>query len=593
MAGYLALARKYRSQTFDEVVGQEPIAQTLKNAISSGRIHHAYLFTGTRGVGKTTMARIFAKALNCLSADQATPEPCNECDACVSIGRGDDVDVVEIDGASNRGIDEIRELRANAIYRPSRCRYKIYYIDEVHMLTKEAFNALLKTLEEPPGHVKFIFATTEAEKVPATILSRCQRFDFRNIPTHDIAGHLKTLCASEGVQADDDAIFRIARAGRGSMRDGLSLLDQILAASDNVTDADVIRILGTPSDERTFAIASAIADGDTAAALGGLHQVLQTGVTLSTAVESLATTFRNMMLAGTCGPDTDLIELPETQRKQLGQIATKFSVPTLVQSVGILAGVERSVRGSSVARALVEAAIVRLAEADKFVDPASLIKRLEAMSQGRPMPAYGGQKKKPSIPVGNRTAGNAQPPSRGDGGATPQQQANPAAQRQPSRPAPRIEFTPEWMSKNWPAVVATLSDRGQSRIAGLLKPTRVVGIEDSTLRLEFPAGLDALHNQCNGPMRQAIQGELSKLVGRNIRCVFVQARGNGSDEQHEVAAAAEMFKGLSSDERAKISQDPAVKAVTDLFGGDVVDIRKEVPQVPSVGQCDVDDEEEE
>ena len=222
--GYLVLARKYRSATFEEVVGQDPIARTLTNAITSGRIAHAYLFAGTRGVGKTTMARILAKALNCLDADAPTPTPCNQCDACRSIARGDDMDVIEIDGASNRGIDEIRELRANAIFRPTRCRFKIYYIDEVHMLTREAFNALLKTLEEPPGHVKFIFATTEAEKMPATILSRCQRFDFRNISTRRIAEHLEAICKAEKVPADSDGLFRIARAGAGSMRDALSLL---------------------------------------------------------------------------------------------------------------------------------------------------------------------------------------------------------------------------------------------------------------------------------------------------------------------------------------------------------------------------------
>ena len=244
MAGYLVLARKYRSETFDEVVGQEHIARTLINAIDSGRVAHAYLMTGTRGVGKTTMARILAKALNCLSVDEPTPTPCNKCDACGAIARGEDIDVIEIDGASNRGIEEIRQLRANAIFSPARCRYKVYYIDEVHMLTKEAFNALLKTLEEPPGHVKFIFATTEIEKVPATIVSRCQRFDFRNIPTRLIAEHLAKICKAEGVEAEADALFRMAKAAAGSMRDGLSLLDQLIAAAggSQVRDADVVEV---------------------------------------------------------------------------------------------------------------------------------------------------------------------------------------------------------------------------------------------------------------------------------------------------------------------------------------------------------------
>ena len=397
MSGYLVLARKYRSNTFSEVVAQEPIAQTLTNAIASGRIAHAYLFTGTRGVGKTTMARILAKALNCLAVEEATTEPCNACEACEAIGRGDDIDVIEIDGASNRGIDEIRELRANAIFSPARCRYKVYYIDEVHMLTKEAFNALLKTLEEPPGHVKFIFATTEVEKVPATILSRCQRYDFRNIPTRRIAEHLATICEAEKVPADSDALFRVARAAAGSMRDGLSLLDQLLAGEGRVTDEEVIHVLGTPPDERMLEIARAIADGSAAGALTELDAVLQSGVTLSSAATAIGDIFRNMMLASTCGADSELIELPELQRKAVAELAERFTTPVLVQAVGVLQSVMRNLRTSSVGRALLEAAVVRLAEAEKFVDPASLIERLEAlgsgtagMAQKKKAPARGG-----------------------------------------------------------------------------------------------------------------------------------------------------------------------------------------------------------
>ena len=399
---YLVLARKYRSQTFDEVIGQEPIARTLRNAITEGRIHHAYLFGGTRGVGKTTMARILAKALNCLSVDGPTPEPCNTCDACIAIGRGDDMDVVEIDGASNRGIDEIRQLRANAIYRPNRCRFRVYYIDEVHMLTKEAFNALLKTLEEPPEHVKFIFATTEPERIPATILSRCQRFDFRNIPTRQIADHLAGICKAENVDADADALFRIARAGAGSMRDGLSLLDQLLAGGSNVTDDAVVRVLGTPPDERMLAMAGAIASKDAATAIGELAGVLESGVTLSSAATALSDVFRNMMLAATCGTDSDLIELPETQRQAIGELAGRFDTPALVHAIGVLQGVSRSLKGSSLGRSLLEAALVRLAEAEKFIDPTSLIERLERLGGGAPAGTRPAEKKKAVAPASDR-----------------------------------------------------------------------------------------------------------------------------------------------------------------------------------------------
>ena len=391
MSEYLVLARKYRSTTFDEIVGQEPIVQTLRNAIASGRIAHAYLFTGTRGVGKTTMARILAKAFNCLSADGPTVDPCNTCEACIATARGDDMDVIEIDGASNRGIEEIRQLRANAVIHPARCRYKIYYIDEVHMLTREAFNALLKTLEEPPAHVKFIFATTEPGKIPATILSRCQRYDFRNIPTRRIAEHLAALCKAEGASAEDDALFRVARAASGSMRDALSLLDQLLASGSAVTDREVVDVLGTPADERTFEIARAVADGSSASALTELAAILDSGVTLISAAGALNDVFRNLMLAAACGGDSELIELPDQQRKAVGELSARFSVPALVQAVGILQAAGRNMHGSSVSRALLEAALVRLAEADKFVDASSLIDRIEALSGGAP---GSGQKKK-------------------------------------------------------------------------------------------------------------------------------------------------------------------------------------------------------
>ncbi len=396
MAGYLVLARKYRSATFNEVVGQDPIATTLVNAIKTGRVAHAYLFTGTRGVGKTTMARILAKALNCLSTDEPTETPCDKCNACEAIGKGEDVDVIEIDGASNRGIDEIRQLRANAILQPARSRYKIYYIDEVHMLTREAFNALLKTLEEPPGHVKFIFATTEVEKVPATILSRCQRFDFRNISTAKISEHLTTICKAEKVKAEPDALFRVARAAAGSMRDGLSLLDQLLAGGGElITDSDVVRILGTPSDERMIQMVRAIAEGNSAGALGELAEVLADGVPLNTIAVALGETFRNLMIAATCGVDSDLIELAESQRAAIKELLPSFDIPAIVQAVAIVNSTARSVKTSSLAQPLLEAVLVRLAESEKFISPQSLLKRAEKISDGS-VPGSG-QKKKHSL----------------------------------------------------------------------------------------------------------------------------------------------------------------------------------------------------
>src|SRR5882724_972153 len=260
---YTVLARRYRSSTFDEVIGQDHVAQTLKKAIESGRIAHAYLFCGTRGVGKTSMARILAKALNCQKADGPTATPCGKCTSCVAIARGDDMDVIEIDAASNTGVDNIRELIENSQYRPASSRFKVYIIDEVHMLSKSAFNALLKTLEEPPSHVKFILATTEAEKVLATILSRCQRYDFRNIPSREIAGHLADICKKEKIKADEDALLMVAKAGAGSMRDSLSLLDRLLSVGEkHLTLENIEQLLGLPKAQLMFDLAQAIGMGD-------------------------------------------------------------------------------------------------------------------------------------------------------------------------------------------------------------------------------------------------------------------------------------------------------------------------------------------
>src|SRR6184192_2665914 len=268
---YEVFARKYRPQTFDDLVGQTHVSRTLKNAVAQNRLAHAYLFVGPRGIGKTSTARILAKALNCEKGP--TVDPDGTCDNCREIAAGNSLDVLEIDGASNNGVEQVRELRENVRYAPAKSRYNIYIIDEVHMLTREAFNALLKTLEEPPPHVKFIFATTEVQKIPITILSRCQRFDFAGIGTPRIVERLRHVVASEGREADDDALELLARRAGGSMRDAQSLLDQLLAfGGERLTTDQVHKLLGTAHDERVLALASAVLQHDPKQALALLGQ---------------------------------------------------------------------------------------------------------------------------------------------------------------------------------------------------------------------------------------------------------------------------------------------------------------------------------
>src|SRR3954467_5536743 len=377
---YTVLARRYRSSTFDEVIGQEHVAQTLKRAIESDRVAHAYLFCGTRGVGKTSMARIMAKALNCHSGDKPTPQPCGKCDSCVAIARGDDIDVIEIDAASNTGVDNVRDIIENSQYRPARSRFKVYIIDEVHMLSKNAFNALLKTMEEPPGHVKFILATTEVEKVLPTILSRCQRYDFRNIPTREIAGHLKDICKKEKIAADEDALLLVAKAGSGSMRDSLSLLDRLLSVGEKELTIELIeQMLGMPRSQVIFDLGQAIGEGDVRKVIDISNKLITGGLSIDTLVASLTDHLGNLLVLGACGPETDLVDVPGLSIDELQRQADRFDPMVLSQDIAILEELRRNLRSSGAGRALLDATLVRLALAEQF----STVEQLLAGGDGR------------------------------------------------------------------------------------------------------------------------------------------------------------------------------------------------------------------
>jgi DNA polymerase-3 subunit gamma/tau len=365
---YTVLARRYRSQDFGEVIGQEPIARTLQNAIASDRVAHAYLFCGTRGVGKTTMARLFAKALN-----GGTPEVDR------AIMQGQDTDVIEIDGASNNKAEDARELIANSIYRPLRGRHKIYIIDEVHMLSTAAFNALLKTMEEPPEHVKFILCTTDPHKVLPTIQSRCQRFDFRNIPTSQIGEHLAAVIKKEGRSAEPELVHQLAVMGNGSMRDALTLLDRLLAGGEKYLTVKLLEeLFGLPDRAVVGQMIGALADGATDRALTLGAQLLEKGGAIDQVLETLLSRLRDLMLIAACGGGTPLVDLSADSREAEARLAQRFDAAGLVHMIALCENVQRSCKSSAVPRALFDALLVRLAMTEKLADVTAVVMRAGA-----------------------------------------------------------------------------------------------------------------------------------------------------------------------------------------------------------------------
>ena len=550
---YTVLARRYRSTTFDEIVGQEPISRTLQNAIAAERTAHAYLFCGTRGVGKTSMARIFAKALN------ATPDLGEAESIAEAILRGDDLDVIEIDGASNRGIQEARDLIAGAGLSPTRCRYKIYIIDEVHMLTREAFNALLKTMEEPPSHVKFILCTTDPQKVPATIQSRCQRFDFRAIPTVEIAGQLERILASEGIEAEEAAVAHVARMGNGSMRDALSLLDRLIASGETtLTMAQVDEILGLPDQSLVTGIVDAIIASDPATALNTGAEVIARGMTVEQALELLTEWLRSLLLLVTCGADTDLVELATDARAIAQRQATAFDANALVYMIALCDAAHRNTRGSVTARAVFDATLARLCLSEHFADVRALLRGEAAAPASKkktarqPAPAPPPRSAdRDEVMVEPKVAPETKPAS-----ASPPTPPSPSphvsASPSPSVPPPAPAVPDEAL---WPKVLAAAE--AEPRDAAKLTDIEFRAFDGRMLRLAIAATASA---QARFMLTQgdAIEELVLRTVGRSVRVVL---------EAPEAAPPTITTQAQAAEERGEIAKSPVVKRAMELFDG--------------------------
>lgn len=463
---YVVLARKYRPQTFSEVYAQEHITDILQNAIKSNRIHHAYLFNGPRGVGKTSLARIFAKSLNCVEGPTTTP--CNKCSNCLEITASTSTDVIEIDGASNNGVDDIRDLQEELMYAPAHSKYKIYIIDEVHMLSKSAFNALLKTLEEPPENVVFIFATTEPHKVLPTIISRCQRYDFKRIPVDSIVKRVKALAEEEQVEIDSESIYLIARKADGGLRDALSLMDQVLSYCVNQVNIDQVRnIFGILPSQVFYKILRNIRTGETKAIIDELHLIFEQGTELQEMLNNLLEFLRISILR------KNGIAPGEINPEEYGiydEIANSFSLNELLYIISSLIQTRADIRTSSNPQLILEVVMVKLSQMDEMQDLSQILANLDKLRGQSPLPSSPQARPEP------RTAAQQ---------SNPIQHTAPA----PSAPSPqheavleKLDLTLESLTDNWQRLIARVR-KSSSTTAVSLSKAQVVDIKGNRITL--------------------------------------------------------------------------------------------------------------
>ena len=537
---YQVFARKYRPQLFEEVLGQDAVVRTLRNAIKNERLAHAYLFVGPRGVGKTSTARIFAKALNCVKGPTETP--CGECDPCREIAAGNSLDVLEIDGASNNGVEQVRELRENVRFLPSHGKFRIYLIDEVHMLSTAAFNALLKTLEEPPSHVKFLFATTEAHKLPATIISRCQRFDLQPIRDDVAASHLLTIAKQEKVALEPAAAEVIARAAEGGMRDAESMLDQVVSfCGDKVTEADVLSIFGFASANEVAALAAHILDGNAAGALDLVAAQSETGKDLGRLLADLVALSRDLLVTEVTDKD-----IPGRRGELIAPLRGKFSARKLTELLEVLSAAEAGLRFSPDKKLPLEIAVIKgiqllhTADLDEVLDTLAGLRGGEALPPARPAVAARAAAPKSAAP-----AAVAKPAP-----------AEPASKPQVASPAKAGPMNGS-VRDIWKKVVAEISEK-QSIRSAWLDEAQDVNEENGELRVVFPASKD-----------KQIRTPVAKEQGALIQELWEQFTGRKVAFRPEATGEVVVEKpraGAAIPTADDFENDPGIEAAIELFG---------------------------
>jgi len=564
---YQVFARKYRPQTFEEVVGQAPIVSTLKNAVAQNRIHHAYLFSGLRGVGKTTVARLMAKALNCAQGPTATP--CNACASCAEIAEARSLDVLEIDGASNRGIDAVRELRETVRYAPARDHHKVYIIDEVHMLTPEAWNALLKTLEEPPPHVVFLFATTDYRKIPLTILSRCQHFDFRKIAAADMARHLRKMAEGEKITVPDPVITLIVRAAEGSLRDAQSALDQVIAFSgDAVTEEQARAVLGVIDGDLIAGFFAAVRARDCARLVGIVDTVFENGYQAVQFLEDLMAYGRDLLLVRAVTEAGRYLPGGPDQARELQAAAAVFDEDELLRILELLTREEQRLKNTSNPRVLLEALAIRLARLADLTPIEDLIARLE---KGATAPAASG----PAPTTG--------------AGPGPARRAGPAVGTSPpvaTGAAPAAAIGPaassfEGSDAGGPARVETILQRVQDErgaLGGILAQAAWVEIADDALLIAF----DDKHTFFRDKVESRDTSNYLKRVAHEVAGKELQIRIVSTATMTRPAgpapSATPAARGaaLPEDRRRQLQdealREPLVKSVLETFKAQIVDV---------------------